>query len=152
MAHIRVAREGDREEVPLHFEGLVLKPVARCVGWPGAAILAVAGVFIMVSHAGTAFELAGAPAAAGGGILMVALYRCRRFEAVAGRKWLKTRLGPFRQDLPRELIIGAAARRATGWRRLYADQEMVLDLSVGTRNPLLPSADPEAMIEALGMS
>lgn len=149
MVNLRVAREDDREELPIHFEGVPLKRTLKIGGWPLAGLGTVAGIATMAARPGIAIEVFAAVIAAAGVIAVTGLYRCRRFELVVGEKWVFTTLGPFKRHLPLQLIEGASERPATSWRRLYSDREVVLRVPVGSGEDPFPSRAPSELIEAI---
>ncbi len=148
--HLRRAFSDDDMEVPDHFEGVLLKGVARLVGWLLGLIFGVGGITLMVVSAGTAIEALGAACAATGSIILAAVIRCRRYETQVGRQWITIGAGPLTRRIRRDLVSTNQPRAATGWRRLYADDEVVLTLSVGDHQHRVPSRDSEELKTALG--
>ena len=149
MAHLRVARANDREDIPLHFEGVMLAKTVHGGAWVMGLALVVGGIIAMVSLAGSWIEIPAAVAAALGALVLFVAIRCQSFEITVGRQWLKTRMGPFKNDLARSLIKGVKIRESTSWRRLYADKEIVIALDHGEDQPVLPSSDAEELVFAL---
>ena len=103
----------------------------------------------MVLSSGSEIEALGAVCAAIGAILLTAVIRCRRYETQIGRRWITVGAGPLTRRIMRDLVAGHNLRAATGWRRLYADDEVMLTLSVGEHRHLLPTRDPTALASAL---
>jgi hypothetical protein len=133
------------DEIPLHFEGMYLKTWIQVIGWPFAMICVIGGVTVAGNASGFAAELSGAAAAAIGGVLIVALVRCRRFEIVLGARVLTVGAGPLLRRVPVGLIDRVAEGTATSWRRLYADGELVLRLAAGSREIVFPCQQPDEL-------
>ena len=149
---IRSARAGEREEVPLLWQGCGLRRVARLVGWVGGLGFAAGGVAAMVVGGGGVAEAAGAAAAAVGGIALLGVVRCRRFEVTVSRERLEAGTGPFRRRVALGLLGPAEVGVATRWRRWYAGREVRVEV-VSTGEVLrFPSDVPEELIEALGVA
>jgi len=146
---LRRALADDTVEVPDHFEGVPLKAGVQMVGWFLGVVLAAGGVALMVLTAGTALEALGAFGAAAGAIAVAAVIRCRRFETQVGRQWITIGAGPLSHRLRRDLVVEQQYRPATLWRRLYADDEVVLVLGVGGHRHVVPTRDPEELERAL---
>jgi hypothetical protein len=140
----------DKEEVPLHFEGVALRSWVRALGWPVAAVCVVVGIGLAARAAVFAVEGLGVVLAAVGGTLIVALIRCRRFETVVTARLLTVGAGPLRHRVPVGFIERIEVRDATSWRRLYADQEVILQLQSGARTLIFPSHDPAELISVVG--
>ena len=137
------------DEVPLHFEGISLKPWVLVVGWPLGLVCAVEGVVLAGRASGFAVELIGVIAAGLGGLTIVALLRCRRFEIVLGARLLTVGAGPLLRRVPVGLIDSVQERTAASWRRLYSDRELVVRLTVGDRVMVFPSNDPQEFMAAM---
>jgi len=138
------------DEVPLHYEGIALKTSARAVGWPLGLACAVGGVMVAGRASGFVVEMVGVVAAALGGMTIVALLRCHRFEIVLGARLLTVGAGPLLRRVPVGLIDRVEDRAATSWRRLYSDHEVVVRLTVGDRVMIFPSNDPREFMAAMG--
>jgi hypothetical protein len=136
-------------EVPLHYEGISLKTWTLVVGWPLGLVSAVGGVVLAGKASGFAVELIGVIAAALGGVLIVALLRCRRFEIVLGARLLTVGAGPLLRRVPVGLIDRVEERAATSWRRLYSDRELAANLTVGDRVLVFPSDEPQEVASAI---
>ncbi len=143
-----LAAQGD--DLPEHFEGIWLKPLVRLSGWILGLGLAFAGITLMVKASGSVFEAIGAVFAASGGVLLAAVVRCRRYEILVGRTWVNIGAGPLTHRIKRDLIAGFLKRPATGWRRLYADEEFELTLTVVDHQHVVPTLDPIELEAALG--
>jgi hypothetical protein len=133
------------DEIPIHFEGMPLRISIQAFGWPLALVCAVGGVILAGRAPVFALELSGAIAAAMGGVMIVALVRCRRFEIVLGARLLTVGAGPLLRRIPVGLIDRTEERAATSWRRVYADRELVLQLRAGTREVVFPCDQPEEL-------
>jgi hypothetical protein len=139
------------DEVPRHYEGVPLRPWILAVGWPVGAVCAVGGVVLAGKVSVFAAELLGVLAAAIGGVTIVALLRCRRFEIVLGARLLTVGAGPLRRRVPVGLIDRVEERAATSWRRLYSDREVAAYLAVGDRVLVFPSGEPVELVSAIGV-
>ncbi|RLE32663.1 MAG: hypothetical protein DRJ61_08985 [Acidobacteria bacterium] len=148
--HLRRALADDDVEVPDHFEGVSLKGTVRLSGWLVGLILAVGGIALMVLSAGTLIEALGVVSAAAGVILLAAVIRCRRYETQIGRRWITIGAGPFTRRIRSDLVAGHELRAATGWRRLYADHEVVLTLNIEDHQHIVPTRDGEGLGTSLG--
>ncbi len=148
--NLRRALADDDVEVPDHFEGVPLQGNVRLGGWLVGLALTVGGIALMVLAEGTAIEALGAVSAATGAIALAAVIRCRRYETQIGQRWIKIGAGPLTRRIKSDLVAGHELRAATGWRKLYADHEVVLTLSVGDHLHIVPTRDPEELRTALG--
>jgi len=137
------------DEIPLHFEGMLLRAWIQALGWPLGLICTVGGVMVAGRASVFAAELFGAIAAAIGGVMIVALVRCRRFEIVLGGRLLTVGAGPLLRRVPVGLIGRVDERAATSWRRFYADRELVLRLTAGAREVVFPCNHPEELLSAI---
>jgi len=149
---LRRALTDDAVEVPDHFEGVSLRTGVRLGGWFLGVVLAAGGIALMVLAAGTLFEALGACSAAAGAIALAAVVRCRRFETQIGRQWITIGAGPLTHRIRRDLVVEHMHRPATWWRRLFADDEIVLVLGVGEHRHVVPTRDPEELAGALGVN
>jgi len=122
-----------------------MRPLFAVVGWVAAIVGAVGGVLLSVNAQRWAMEAIGVATAGIGGTMLVALLRCRRFETVVNRRFVETAAGPFTKRLPVGFVDRAELRSATGWRRLYADREVVLTSPTGTQPLVVPTGDPEGL-------
>jgi hypothetical protein len=138
------------DEVPRYYEGVALKTWALAAGWSLGMACAVGGVALAGRASGFAVELIGVVTAAVGGILIVALLRCRRFETVLGARLLTVGAGPLLRRVPVGLIDRVEDRTATSWRGLYSDREVVTHLTVGDRALVFPSDDPAELLSEIG--
>jgi hypothetical protein len=137
------------DEVPHYFEGIPLKTWVLVAGWPLGLACAVGGVALAARASGFAAELSGVVAAALGSVMIVALLRCRRFEIVVGARLLTVGAGPVLRRVPVGLIDRVEDRAGTSWRRLYSDRELVLGLTAGTREIVIPCNQPEELLSTI---
>jgi hypothetical protein len=143
---VRISRDRD---LPRHFDGSPLASWVHYVGWPSAGILCAGGIWLVVGAASKPQEFLGALVALAGVVVAAALVRCRRYEVTIGQRTITLCCGPFRQTLPVGSIEVVQARGATGWRRLYADRELVLETSLD-RGPMpVPTRDEAELRGAL---
>jgi hypothetical protein len=139
-------------EIPLHFEGIPLRWWIQTAGWPLGLACAVGGVIVAGKAQVFAVELLGAVAAALGGVMIVALVRCRRFEIVLGARLLTVGAGPLLRRVPVGLVDTVKERAATSWRRLYSDRELALHLTAGSREVIFPCNLPEDLLSTIQSS
>ncbi|HHQ48921.1 MAG TPA: hypothetical protein ENK19_08585, partial [Acidobacteria bacterium] len=123
---LRRLRQGIDDEAPLHYEGMELRPAVRTGARLGGALAAGIGIFGMVRGAGALFEPVGALLGAVGVVVMILSWRFRLFEIVVGERWLILRCGPVRHRFGRSDVAVGPAWRATSWRRLFAEHEVVV--------------------------
>ena len=139
----------ERVEVPLHFEDVRLRTVIEAAGWVAAVVLTTLGISVAVNADGWMVEALGVVMAGSAGVAMVGLVRCRRFEIVVNRRFVSGRAGPLVDRLPLGMVDTTATRAATAWRRLYCHREAVLRGAGGVQTLILPSRDPQALIDAV---
>jgi hypothetical protein len=84
-----------------------------------------------------------------GGLILAAMLRCRRCEITIGTKRIDVRSGPLRGMVPTGAVESVAHRPATAWRRWFANEEIVLSVSVGAGSVAIPSRRPAELIAAL---
>jgi len=138
-----------RDELPLHFEGFQLRRRLVVAGWPLAVAVAGLGVTLAGTARDPLVSATGLVLGVLGALLIAGLVRCRRCEIVVGGRTVTTTVGPLRRRVPVGLTEDRLLRSATSWRRLYADQELVLELRDRGEAVVLPTAEPEALREAL---
>jgi hypothetical protein len=146
---VRIVRDGD---LPLHFEAAPLKPAVVAVGWPVAILACAAGVLLYARAGSTVVEAAASLLALVGVSLVGGLARCRRYEITLGKRMIELRAGPFRRILPVGTVDAAKAGSATSWRRVFADRELELTLSVSAQKTIVPSNNPDELRAALRMA
>jgi hypothetical protein len=137
------------EEVPQHFEAVSLRVWVQLAGWPLSLTLIAAGVTLAAISTAGPIETAGMLLAAIGGLGVVGLVRCRRFEVVVTSRMLEAGAGPFRRRLPLGFIAGTSVGPAAFWRGLYADREVTVRLHSGGRSVVVPTADPDELLAVL---
>jgi hypothetical protein len=138
-----------KDETPRHYHGVGLKAWVILVGWPLSLALGAAGVALAALSTALAAEGAGMVLAAAGGVGIVGLIRCRRFEAVVTARTLETAAGPFRHRVPLAFISAVTEVPAASWRRLYADREIRVRLQAGGRAVVVPSTGDGALLDVL---
>jgi hypothetical protein len=139
-----------RTSIPEHHESIRLRRSLRRPGWVVSALAIVAGLLLAAVGKGAGAEVAGPVVAALGGIVLAALWQFRRFETTVGTVRIDLGTGPFRDTLATGAVESVARRPATGWRRAFADEELLLRVPFGRkREYVLPSRDPEAIERAL---
>ena len=138
-----------RDELPLHFEGLRLRRWIVLAGWPLALAAAGVGVVLVGTSVQPLVDAVGLALGVLGAVLIAGLARCRRFEIVVGPSLLTVGAGPFRRRLPIGALGPPEVRAARSWRPVYADRELVLDVSDRGQRIIFPSADPEGLQAAL---
>lgn len=138
-----------RDELPLHFEGLRLRPWIVLAGWPLALAAASLGTVVVGKASQPLADAAGLLVGVLGAVLIAGLIRCRRYETVLGPSLLTIGAGPFRRRVPVGALERPEVRDAASWRRLYADRELVLEAPEHGQRFIVPSADPEALQAAL---
>jgi hypothetical protein len=144
--------ELQKDEMPLHFEGVVVYPAIRFVGWPVGAVGIGVGTWLVATAEAFRAEILGVLLAGCCGLLLVLLIRCRRFETVLGTRMLMVGAGPFKKRVPVGYIDDLETRAATSWRRFYSDREVVLSLRVGDRPIVIPTDRPEDLVSAIQAS
>lgn len=138
-----------RDEVSLHYEGLRLRQWIVWAGWPLALAVALTGAGLVGVLRNPLADVVGLLLAVVGGLAIAGLARCRSFEIVIGTRLVTTIAGPLQRRVPVGVLEHRELRPASSWRRLYADRELVLDLPAHGETFILPSAEPEALLEAL---
>jgi hypothetical protein len=138
-----------RDEIPLHFEGLRLRRRIVLAGWPLALAAALAGVTLAGLARDPLVKTVGLLLGVLAALLIAGLARCRRCEIVVSGRTVTTSVGPLRRQAPVGWLESGGIRRATSWRRLYADRELVFELPDHEQSFILPTAEPEALREAL---
>jgi len=144
-AQIRRLREGVDDEVPIHYEGMELRPIVRAGARIGGSAAAMLGILGMVRGAGTPLEPAGALLGALGVVVVILSWRFRRFEIVAGDRWLILRCGPVRHRFGRSDVAVGDVGPAGSWRRLYSDREVAMGHASSGRTLRFPINDVEEL-------
>ena len=143
---VRVSRH---RFLPRHFDASPLKTWVGAVGWPATIFFCTAGVLLFVRAGSMVAEAAAALVILVGASLLVTLVRCRRYEISVSDRLVELRVGPFRRSLPVGCVEAVEARPATLWRRLFADRELELTLSVETSTVVVPTCDEDELRRAL---
>ena len=135
--------------IPHYHEWVPLRNKVRTAAWVVAAGTMVPGFAVVGVADGAAASALGQVGVVLGGLVLAGLFRCGRYEIAVGTK--RTDLGPdpFRRIVPTGAVESAACRPATSWRRLFADEEVVLQMSVGAGQVAVPSREPAALVAAL---
>jgi hypothetical protein len=143
---IRIGRD---QSIPVYVETIPLKPTSRVVGLLLGVLLLVGGFAEAIWADGTSGRVAGPLLVMAGGILVIAVVRCRAYEITVGTARTEAGTGPFRETIPTGSIESTELRPASGWRRLYADEEVLLHLDTGSGEAVVPSRDPAALHSAI---
>jgi hypothetical protein len=144
---IRVSRQ---QSIPEHYESMPLRSPVRAFGWTTAVLAIVAGLIIAAVGEGLVAELLGPVVVTLGGVVLAAVWKCGRYELTLGTARIELGTGPFRDTLATGAVASTQRRPATAWRKLFADEEVVLSLTVG-RKPeyVVPTRNPDALERAL---
>jgi hypothetical protein len=143
---IRISRE---ESIPQHCEVVPLKAGVHSLGWL-AALGSIASGFAVAAWApGRLGEIPGSILVILGGVALGAMVGCRRLEVVAGSTRIDLGAGPFHTVVPSGAVESAERRPATGWRRLFADEEILLRVSVGSGEVAIPTRQPSDLLAAI---
>lgn len=124
----------------------------RLTAWAVGVLGVPTGIALMVASDGTVVGALGAFVAALSSLVLFGAIRCGRFEIEIGRQWLRTGTGPLRRRVPREMIADCVVRPATGWRRLYAEREVVVELVAKDLGRQFPTREPAEVLRCLGFS
>lgn len=140
----------DRTSIPDYHESIPLRAAVRVPGWLASASAVLAGLVVAGAADGLVAELAGPLLVVLGGGVLAALWQCRRYEVTVGTVRIDAGTGPFRVTLATGAVESAFRRRSGRWRRLFADEEVVLRVT-GARRAEYPVAtrDPRALEAAL---
>ena len=133
----------------MHHEWAAPALSVRLVAWGLGTALAAAGVALAAVHDGTALEPVGMFLGLAGVIAIIAVWRCGRWETVVGSARLTCGAGPFRHRVPLGFIADVGHRPASGWRRAFAAEEVVVELVNGLDPLRMPSCDPATLIAAV---
>jgi hypothetical protein len=138
-----------KDQIPRHYHRVNLKARVMLVGWPLSLALGAGGVALASLSRVLAAEGVGMVLAAAGGVGIVGLIRCRRFEAVVTARTLETAAGPFRRRVPLAFIDAVTEVPASSWRRLYTDREIRVRLHAGGRAVVVPSTGDGVLLDVL---
>ena len=137
------------ESIPHHFESVPLRPAPRAVGWAVALLGIGGGAVLAAVSRGWRAELVAPLAVVASGLLLIVLVRCRNCEVTLGTRRIDVRAGPLHRLIPTGSVEAASRRTATGWRRLFATEELVLRIDVGSGEAAIPSRRPQELHRAL---
>ena len=144
---IRLSRQ---TSLPQHYESIPLRGPVRLVGWTVALASIGLGLAAAAVTEGVVERIVGPIGVIVGGVALVAVWQCRSYELTVGTVRIEIGTGPFRDTLATGAVESASCRPATGWRRCFATDEVVLGLEVGRRRSVpVPSLDPTALQAAL---
>lgn len=136
---------------PHHAETVTLAPLGRIGLWAFTVTLVLPGLVLAVRPApGSSSAAAGILLTLGAGTAFAAR-RLAAHETVLTRVSLRFGFGPLSRVVPRHEVGDVTYRPATGWRRLYARQELLLQVRAGgvRRILALPSNDPDSLVVIL---
>jgi hypothetical protein len=144
---IRVSRP---QSIPEHYESMNLKPAVRALGWSVALLGVAAGLTVAGAAEGVLAEIVGPVAVILGGIVLGAVWQCRRYEITVGTARIDIGTGPFRDTLSAGAVESTSRCPATGWRRLFADHEVAVRVTIGhKREYSVPTHDPDTLESSL---
>lgn len=133
---------------PRHYERLQLAFAPRALLWLVAATLCGSGLVLAVRPALSS----GTTSAAGilltvGAVGVVAARRLGAYEIVLTRGALRAGFGPFSQAVALWDVRRVSSQAATGWRRLYASWELLLETrsAAGTKVLRLATDAPDEL-------
>ena len=110
----------------------------------------VAGLIIAAVGEGLVAELLGPVVVTLGGVALAAVWKCGRYELTRGTARIELGTGPFRDTLATGAVESTRRRPATAWRKLFADEEVVLGLTIGRKPEYpVPTRDADALEAAL---
>jgi hypothetical protein len=135
--------------LPHHFETVPVKPAISVPGWIIGIGCFISGVAIAISPLANWADIAGPALACFGAAIVMALVRCRHFEITVGDKLVTAGAGPFHRSVPVGAVEKLSKRPATSWRKLYADYELALTVTVSSGVVVIPSSDQEELVIAL---
>lgn len=146
---MRIPRHGP---IPEHYEQTTMAAAPRAALWLAGVMLAAAGILTGALAASPLIRLTVSPVASTAGVILVlAAWRLARHEVLVTRTAVRAGLAPFPRWIARDTIAAMTSRPATGWRSLYAQQELVISFhpASGGRAAVIPSAAPRELEEAL---
>jgi hypothetical protein len=144
---IRISRQ---QSIPEHYESIPLRQPVRALGWSAAVLAVVAGLIVAAVGEGLVAELLGPVVVTLGGVVLAAVWKCGRYELTLGTARIELGTGPFRDTLATGAVESTRRQPATAWRKLFADEEVVLGLAIG-RKPeyAVPTRNADALEAAL---
>jgi len=144
-----VIRIGRDQSIPLYVETIPLKTKVRVPGLVLGVLVLIAGFAEAVWAEGPAGRVAGPLLVMIGGLLVIAIVRLQTYEIIVGSKRIDVGAGLFKDTVPSGSVESTELRPASGWRRLYADEELVLHFEMGPGEVVVPSRNPAALHAAL---
>lgn len=144
----RLRLSGD-DSIPTHFEALPLRAPWRAAGIGLGVVLLIVGLALAATTDGRLAKNGAPSTAVAGLVLLVGTIRLGRAETTVGTVRVECRVGPFRQMLPSGSIVETTRRAASGWRALFAGDEIRLRSDVVERPIVIPTADPAPLLAAL---
>ena len=143
---IRIGRD---QSIPVYVEEIPLKPFVRVAGLALGVLVLIGGFSEAIWAEGSSGRVAGPLLVMAGGIVVIALVRCKIYEITVGTTRVDVGTGMFRETIPTGSIESTELRPASGWRRLYADEEVLLHFDVGSGEAVVPSRNPAALHSAI---
>jgi len=137
------------EAIPHHAELLAMSRRVLLGGWLGVAISIAVGATLTASFDSLWIEFVGSVIFTLGALGGAGMVRCRECELTVKSKRVEVRCGPLKQTLPTGAVEAATRQPARGWHRAFAEETVVLELSVGDGRASVPSARADELIGAL---
>jgi hypothetical protein len=145
-----VIRLSQQTSLPQHHESIPLRGPVRLLGWTVALGSIGLGFYGAAVTEGAVARIVGPIGVIVGGVALAAVWQCRKYELTVGTVRIEIGTGPFRDTLATGAVESMTLRPATGWRRCFATDEVVLGLEVGRRPSVpIPTLDPTALRAAL---
>ena len=142
-------RVGPESSLPQHHESVPLRAPLRALGWT-IGVLGILGGFVLAGvTVGELAEVAGSLLVVAGGSALFLTVKCGSHEVTVGTARLDLYSGPFRRMAPSGSVLSATRRPSTSWRRLFADDEVVVRFEDGPGALTVPSREPAELIAAL---
>jgi hypothetical protein len=138
-------RIGRDQSIPIHVETLPLKTKVRVSGLVLGVLVLITGFAEAIWSEGPTGRVAGPLLVMVGGFLVIAIVRLQTYEITVGSKRIDVGTGFFRETVPSAAVESTELRPASGWRRLYADEELVFHFGMERGELVVPSRDPAAL-------
>lgn len=141
-----------KDPIPHHYEAVTLCPAPRVLGWCGGFLLAATGVAANILGCSSFVRSVVGPLLGTGGVLLLAaVWRLGTYEIVVTDAGLRAGPSLIGRWFPRGELASTTPRPATGWRRLYARNEILTTFSQESGIPplALPSRAPKELQAAL---
>lgn len=146
---MKISRGGP---VPEYYEQATMATGPRAALWLAGIVLAVVGILsgALATEPSVRFTISPLASTAGA-LILLAAWRLGQYEVLVTRNSLRAGFVPLPRLAPRDSIHSMAARPATGWRRLFAAQELFLSFGEDAAEaPLaIPSNAPDELARAL---